>query len=304
MRCAYSIRVKGVVQGVGFRPFVYRIASARRLCGWVRNGEQGVEIFIEGDASALSEFVLDLQSHAPPAAHIAEVQVESAVPQTLDHFTIESSIRSGRATVPVSPDLAVCEQCLRELFDPADRRYHYPYINCTNCGPRYSVIRKLPYDRPFTTMAEWPLDAYCRREYENPANRRFHAQPVACPECGPTYFLQHAQQTWKGAEAVVRAAALLREGLIVAVKGLGGYHLACDARNVTALLTLRERKFRKEKAFAVMAADLAAVHEIADLSDEARYLLTGVARPVVLLPAKLDLPGVAPENRSLGVMLP
>ena len=304
MRRAYSIQVKGVVQGVGFRPFVYRIASARSLCGWVRNGEQGVEIFVEGDANALNGFMLDLQSQTPPAAHIAEVQVASAVPQKLEQFTIESSARTGQATVPVSPDLAVCEQCLHELFNPADRRYHYPYINCTNCGPRYSVIRKLPYDRPFTTMAEWPLDAYCRSEYEDPANRRFHAQPVACPECGPTYSLHHGQQTWKGTEAVVRAAGLLRDGLIVAVKGLGGYHLACDARNANTLLALRERKFRKEKAFALMAADLAAVHEIAELSDQAGRLLTGVERPIVLLPSKLDLPGVAPDNRSIGAMLP
>lgn len=303
MRRAYSIRVKGVVQGVGFRPFVYRIASARQLAGWVRNGERGVEIFVEGDAEALNAFIVDLESRAPSAAHIAEVQMKAADPQKLEHFTIESSTRAGAATVPVSPDLAVCDECLAELFDPADRRYYYPYINCTNCGPRYSVIRELPYDRPFTTMAGWSLDDFCKGQYEDPGNRRFHAQPVACPECGPTYILRHGQQAWRGTEAIARAAALLRDGLIVAVKGLGGYHLACDGRNAGAVEALRERKFRKEKAFAVMAADLATIHEVAELSKHAQRLLSGVERPILLLPSKVQLPVVAPQNRSIGVML-
>ncbi len=187
---ACSIRVRGVVQGVGFRPFVYRLAHANTLAGWVLNGEEGVEIFLEGAEASLLAFVQDLKENPPAAARITDIEVHHADPLGLQEFTIRESHRREHPTVRISPDLPVCDQCLRELFDPADRRYLYPYINCTNCGPRYTVVLALPYDRPNTTMRSWPLDEYCAAEYRDPNNRRFHAQPVACPACGPDYYLQ------------------------------------------------------------------------------------------------------------------
>ena len=184
MPSACSIRVRGVVQGVGFRPFVYRLARENTLAGWVLNGEEGVEIFLEGADKALLAFVRDLKSQPPPASSIEEIEVQSAAPRGLSEFTIRESQRRDRPTVRISPDLAVCSGCLKELLDPSDRRYWYPYINCTNCGPRYTVVLRLPYDRVNTTMRDWPLDDYCEAEYRNPDNRRFDAQPVACPARG------------------------------------------------------------------------------------------------------------------------
>jgi hydrogenase maturation protein HypF len=305
MAIACSIRVRGVVQGVGFRPFVYRLAQANMLAGWVLNGEQGVEIHLEGAEHDLDAFVREIRNKPPAAAQIAEIEVESARCEGLGEFTIRESERLDRPTVRVSPDLPVCDECLAELFDPADRRYHYPYINCASCGPRYSVILALPYDRPNTTMRRWPMDRYCGAEYRDPANRRFHAQPVACPACGPGYFLTEGTTTLAdGAEAIDRTAQLLRQGKIVAIKGLGGYHLACDARNPQANSVLRERKFRKEKPFAVMAKDLNTARNLVHLSAEAEALLQLMARPIVLAPARDELFGVAPDNHELGVMLP
>jgi hydrogenase maturation protein HypF len=305
MASACSIRVRGIVQGVGFRPFVYRLARANTLTGWVLNGEEGVEIHLEGAEPGLDAFVRDLKTHPPPAASIAEIEIEPAEPVGLQDFTIRTSERREHPTVRISPDLPVCHECLEELFDPANPRYGYPYINCTNCGPRYSVVLCLPYDRCNTTMGRWPLDAYCGSEYHDPANRRFHAQPVACPACGPGYVLQEREETVAaGKAAIQRAALLLSAGQILAVKGLGGYHLACDARNPAAISLMRERKFRKEKPFALMVRDLDEARRLVELSGEAELLLTSVARPIVLAPAKVNLPGVAPENRELGLMLP
>jgi len=301
---ACSIRVRGVVQGVGFRPFVYRLASAHTLAGWVLNGEQGVEIFLEGDKPGLDAFVQELRTQAPPAANIVDVDVEPTEPAGLKIFEIRESTRRNRPTARVSPDLPICDACLAELFDPSDRRNGYPYINCTNCGPRYTVILGLPYDRPNTTMKQWPLDPYCSVEYHDPTNRRFHAQPVACPECGPGYYLKEGDRISRGPEVMREAAILLKEGRILAVKGLGGYHLACHARNPEAVAALRERKYRKEKPFAVMARDLRVARSIVELSSVAEELITGVARPIVLAPAKIDLPGIAPDNEEFGVMLP
>jgi hydrogenase maturation protein HypF len=304
MASAYSIRVRGVVQGVGFRPFVYRLARANTLAGWVLNGEEGVEIYLEGAEPGLQAFVQDLKN-PPPAATIAAIEVHPAAPVGLSEFTIRKSQRLERPTVRISPDLPVCDDCLKELFDPANHRYWYPYINCTNCGPRYTVVLSLPYDRPNTTMQRWPLDTYCDAEYCDPSNRRFHAQPVACPKCGPSYFLHPSDEGLRGSEASIRKAAhLLNSGSIVAVKGLGGYHLACDALNPTAVATLRERKFRKEKPFAVMAKDLEVARNLGDLSEESETLLTSGSRPIVLAPAKSKLAGIAPDNDELGVMLP
>jgi hydrogenase maturation protein HypF len=305
MATACSIRVRGVVQGVGFRPFVYRLARANTLAGWVFNGAEGVEIHLEGSEPSLDAFMRDLKLQAPPAASIAEIEIEPADAVGLRDFTIRTSKGREHPTVRISPDLAVCDACLEELFDPGNPRYNYPYINCTNCGPRYSVVLRLPYDRCNTTMERWPLDSRCGTEYHDPANRRFHAQPVACPACGPNYFLQeHREQVAPGEAAITKSAFLLSRGKILAVKGLGGYHLACDARNAAAVAALRERKFRKEKPFAVMVRVLEVARSLAEISSEAEALLTSVARPIVLAPAKIILEGVAPENNELGLMLP
>jgi len=305
MATACSIRVRGVVQGVGFRPFVYRLAQENMLSGWVLNGDQGVEIHLEGTDEDLAAFVQDMRMRSPAAANIAAIEVEPAPCEGLSDFTIRESERLDRPTVCVSPDLPICDECLAELFDPSDQRYGYPYINCTNCGPRYSVILALPYDRPNTTMRAWPMDRYCSHEYHDPANRRFHAQPVACADCGPKYFFcDGATPISDDGEAINRAAQLLCDGKIVAMKGLGGYHLACDARNPELNKALRERKFRKEKPFALMAKDLATARDLIHLSTDAEALLTSTARPIVLAPKRQELAGVAPENNELGVMLP
>ncbi|MGA9527316.1 MAG: carbamoyltransferase HypF [Terriglobales bacterium] len=305
MASACLIKVRGVVQGVGFRPFVYRIACELHLTGWVLNGEEGVAIHLEGDDERLKNFLERLKIEAPPASRIVAIDVETIAPAGFESFSIKESERNRRPTVRISPDLPVCDECLRELADPDNRRYRYPYINCTNCGPRYTVILALPYDRPNTTMKGWPFDEYCDREYHDPANRRFHAQPVACPECGPHYYLRVGEETIRGDERAIReTVALLHTGKIVAIKGLGGYHLACDARNAAAVAAMRARKFRKEKPFAVMVEHLADAQTLAELSTDAIELLTSIARPIVLAPAKEELAGVAPDNRELGIMLP
>ena len=306
MTSACSIRVLGVVQGVGFRPFVYRLATIHALSGWVLNGEEGVEIHVEGDERALSAFLDNLTTQAPVAANIAEIKVQAANCQGLEDFTIRESQRRDHPSVRISPDLPVCDACLNELFDPTDPRYQYPYINCTNCGPRYSVILALPYDRPNTTMRDWPLDEFCGGEYHDPRNRRFHAQPVACERCGPTYFLQHENEKLAGDVAIRKTVELLKQGKIVSVKGIGGYHLACDASNAQTVEALRQRKFRKEKPFALMAKNLEAARKVVELPLESEALLTSPAHPIVLVPRKvaISLPGVAPDNDDLGVMLP
>jgi hydrogenase maturation protein HypF len=326
MTSACAVRVRGVVQGVGFRPFVYRLARANTLAGWVLNAGEGVEIHLEGAEERVNAFLRALETEAPAAAEIVAIDVESRAVTGLQDFTIRDSRKRDRLSARISPDLAVCERCLAELFDSADPRFGYPYTNCTNCGPRYSIILALPYDRPNTTMRNWPMDQRCAAEYHDPASRRFHAQPVACPRCGPVYRLARVSDGTPGTapsspseefpreggngrraasvEAIACAVALLREGQIVAVKGLGGYHLACDALNSVAVLTLRERKFRKEKPFALMVPDLECARRLVSLSADAESLLTSAARPIVLAKAKVTLSGVAPENGDLGVMLP
>ena len=303
MVSACLIRVRGIVQGVGFRPFVYRLAETYKITGWVLNGPDGVAIHAEGTEQELSGFLHDFRHTTPPAAQVSEVEISAADPGGFPEFSIRESERNVSPTVRISPDLPICDDCRAELFDSSNPRYRYPYINCTNCGPRYSVILSLPYDRPNTTMKAWPLDRFCENEYQDPGDRRFHAQPVACPQCGPKYFLQ--QETGlSGDAAIERTAELLRQGAIVAIKGLGGYHLACDARNATAVENLRERKFRKEKPFALMAKDLATARSLIELSPAAEALLSSNARPIVLAQAKGSFTGVAPENNELGVMLP
>jgi hydrogenase maturation protein HypF len=305
MASACSIRVRGIVQGVGFRPFVFRLARANTLVGWVLNGEQGVEIFLEGADQGLHAFVEALKTEHPPAAHITDIEIQTSKPVGCDEFTIRESQRNERPSVRISPDLPTCEDCLRELFEPTDERYLYPYINCTNCGPRFTVILGLPYDRVNTSMRSWALDEYCSDEYNNPNNRRFHAQPVACPNCGPQYYLRVGDETVRSTQSSIRGAVrMLQRGNIVAIKGLGGYHLACDARNPDAVEALRTRKYRKEKPFALMAKNLEVARGLIRASSESEALLNSTARPIVIAPAKIDLAGVAPDNHELGVMLP
>jgi hydrogenase maturation protein HypF len=302
---ARFLRVRGVVQGVGFRPFVFRLARTHGLSGWVLNGADGVEIHLEGEGSTLDTFAADLAAQPPPAARIAEVESTPAERQGFTDFSIRESEHREAPTVRISPDLPVCANCLAELSSPTDRRHGYPYINCTDCGPRFSIILSLPYDRPRTTMRDWPMCPNCAAEYEDPMDRRFHAQPVSCPDCGPHFVLQRGDRKILGDKvAIAEAARLLGAGHILAIKGIGGYHLGCDAGNPATVAALRERKFRKEKPFALMARNLEVARRLIDLSPEAEALLTGPERPIVLAPARVDLSGVAPGNRDLGVMLP
>ncbi|MBA3892126.1 MAG: carbamoyltransferase HypF [Gemmatimonadales bacterium] len=292
-----------MVQGVGFRPFVWRLARSHGIAGWVLNTGDGVEIHVEGDPRTLDAFATALEREAPVAARVDRIDASAVLPHAPAAFEIRHSAGAARPTAGISPDLAVCDACLRELRDPADRRFGYPCINCTECGPRYSIMLGLPYDRPRTTMHEWPMCSECAAEYANPADRRFHAQPVACPRCGPGYVLRGIAGSDAG-DPVAAAAALLRGGRILAVKGLGGYHLACDGSNAAAVEALRTRKFRKERPFALLARDLPTAKRLVRLERGAEAVLTGVARPIVLAPALIELPGVAPDSDELGVMLP
>jgi hydrogenase maturation protein HypF len=302
---ARRIHVRGVVQGVGFRPYVFRLARTHGLCGWVRNGDDGVRVHVEGSSQAIDAFVTDLVAHPPPAAIVESIDTVSGEVAGCSSFDILDSTSSQPPTTRIAPDMPVCPACLAELFDGGDRRHGYPYINCTNCGPRFSIVYGLPYDRPQTTMANWPLCEACAAEYSNPADRRFHAQPVACPACGPGYRLvRPGAEGVRGWNALEQAALLLLAGRIVAVKGIGGYHLACDADNRAAVATLRQRKYRKERAFALMVRDLAIAERTIHLTDAVLDLLLCAARPIVLAPAVEEIPGVAPDNDDLGVMLP
>jgi hydrogenase maturation protein HypF len=313
-----AVRVEGVVQGVGFRPFVYSLATGLGLGGLVGNDADGVFAEIEGTAAAVAEFLDRLERDAPPLARVDGVRSWAVTPTGTAAFTIVASLLSEVAGGPrralVSPDTATCADCLRELADPADRRFGYPFINCTNCGPRFTIVRDVPYDRARTTMSPFTMCAACAAEYRDPANRRFHAEPTCCPACGPTLTLTSPDGTSLAGEADVaagavlaEAAARLRDGQILAIKGLGGYHLATAADDEKAVAALRARKHREDKPFAVMAADVAAARELAEVDDPAERLLTSPRRPIVLLPCRPGAPvaeAVAPGNRQLGVMLP
>lgn len=294
----------GTVQGVGFRPFVHRTAQRCGIAGWVRNDAAGVELHAEGAPPALEAFLAALRGSAPPAATIASLTATDVAPEAHGSFAILESGAGAAPTARIAPDLAICDACLRELFDPRDRRYRYPYVTCTDCGPRYSIVLALPYDRARTTMRDWPLCAECAAEYGDPASRRFHAEPIACPACGPAYRLERGEETVRGDAALVEAARLLASGAIVALKGIGGYHLACDARDPQAVAALRARKIRKERPFAVLARDLATAERLVALDEAGRAALVSAARPIVLAPARVRLAEVAPENDELGVFLP
>lgn len=300
------ITIEGIVQGVGFRPFLFRLAERSGITGWVKNTTAGVVAEAQGDALLLEAFVAAIGGEAPPLAVIASIATED-IPTVGDAaFTILGS-EGATGTVRVAPDGDVCPDCLRELFDPADRRYRYPVITCTNCGPRYSLITAAPYDRPNTTMASFPLCEACRAEYEDPRDRRFHAQPVACPDCGPRLRLVDSGDRDLEGDPVEAAAALLAAGKIVAVKGIGGYHLAADALNDAAVRELRRRKARDEKPFAIMAPNLDVVRSFAVPDAVEERLLAGSEHPIVLLrkrPGNDISPLVAPAGGYFGTMLP
>ena len=306
-----ALRVEGIVQGVGFRPFVYSLATGLGLGGLVGNDVDGVFAEIEGPPAAVGEFLRRLEREAPPLARIERVTTSVMPPAGTASFTIAPSgpnAPDGRRGTLIAADTATCSDCLRELSDPADRRYRYPFINCTNCGPRFTIVRDVPYDRPLTTMAGFAMCEPCAAEYHDPADRRYHAQPVCCPACGPRLaLLGAAGEPLNREEPLGAAAELLRDGRIVAVKGLGGYHLAANAAHDDAVAALRARKHREDKPFAVLAAGLAAARALCEVDDAAAALLTSRARPIVLLPRLPGAPvapAAAPGNRHLGIMLP
>jgi|CZKY01.1.fsa_nt_gi hydrogenase maturation protein HypF len=323
MEVRRQIEVSGIVQGVGFRPYVYRLATGRHLRGTIRNTSAGVTIEIQGPAETVQDFVEHLPAEAPPLARITSVAVHDVpcldaqigVAQIGDDqdFRIVHSHEGEEVRTLISPDVAICPDCLREMFDRNDRRYRYPFINCTNCGPRFTIIRDIPYDRPSTSMAMFPMCPVCLAEYENPLDRRFHAQPNACWECGPRVELwDKSGKRIECRDPIVEAVSGLFAGLVVAVKGLGGFHLAVDATNPAAVALLRRRKRRVEKPFAVMVPDLEVAEEICELDATARTVLQSMQRPIVLLPKVLlpkKMPSaipdeVAPFNRYLGIFLP
>ncbi len=311
MRGRRRLTVEGMVQGVGFRPFVFRLAGELELTGWVTNTSAGVEIEVEGEMEALQAFSRRLGGEAPPLARIASLRSQSLSPAGYRDFTIRASIARADRAVQVSPDVAVCPDCRRELLDPSDRRFRYPFINCVNCGPRYTIIRSLPYDRPGTSMAPFQMCPECRAEYGDPSDRRFHAQPDACAVCGPRLTLLDGEgvPASEGEAALAGALRLLREGKVVAVKGVGGFHLAADPCNPEAVALLRRRKRREEKPFALMVRDLAVAACLAEVDEEGSRLLGSIEAPIVLLPRRerpgLPLsPEVARRSRHFGLMLP
>jgi hydrogenase maturation protein HypF len=303
------LRVIGTVQGVGFRPYVYRLATELGLSGSVLNDERGVVIEAEGDQGAVAGLIARLEREAPPLSTIERVEQQVLPARGESGFRILASDRAGDPDAPVSPDTAPCADCLAELFEPRDRRYRYPFINCTNCGPRFTIVRAVPYDRPLTTMAAFVMCEPCRREYDDPLDRRFHAQPNACPECGPQLSLldRDGSVVARRDDALGTAARALKEGRILAVKGVGGFHLACLASDEEATAALRARKHREDKPFAVMAGDLDAARKLVELSEQEEEFLTGRARPIVIARRRNGARvagAVAPRSRELGVMLP
>ncbi len=309
IRC--QLRIRGVVQGVGFRPYVYNLARRHALGGFVLNSPRGVFIEIEGPAKTIEAFIAALSTEAPPLVRIADV-MRSEIPAAGEtEFSIHESDAEGSAFALVPPDICTCEACLADSRDAQNRRFDYPFTNCTNCGPRYSIIIDVPYDRPMTTMAEFAMCADCLREYKDPENRRFHAQPNACPVCGPRLILREPRASGEGPKSsraiLERVADILRDGGIVAWKGLGGYQLACDARQASAVEKLRRRKQRNEKPFAIMVGDAASAEKLCFLSEQERGVLESRERPIVLLrrrPGAELAESVSPGNPATGVMLP
>jgi len=300
------LEIRGVVQGVGFRPFVFAAAKKFDSKGFVGNASGGVFVEVEGEAAELNDFQTYLSSNQPPLAHITAVDAREIAPQfSTDFYIAESENQSDQSTL-VSPDVSVCKDCLCELFDKNDRRFRYPFINCTNCGPRFTVTKDVPYDRPKTTMSAFTMCELCRSEYDNPLSRRFHAEPNACVRCGPTvWFVGKNDEKVYGEAGISATQNALLNGEVVAVKGIGGFHLACDAKNNSALQTLRTRKGRAGKPFAVMCKDLKTAENLVETNKAEKVILTSKERPIVLLRKKANNLSelIAPNNQYLGVML-
>lgn len=307
-RHGLSIRITGIVQGVGFRPFVYNLATRMHVTGWVRNTSAGVDIEIDGEPEVLKKFLVSLQEEKPKLARIDQINAMEHPANGFRTFEILDSEVIPEAFQPISPDVCICDDCLRELFDPNDRRYLYPFINCTNCGPRFTIIKDVPYDRPNTTMATFEMCQDCREEYNNPLDRRFHAQPIACPACGPKIWLEVGNEVIRSGHAALQLCKqMLSEGKIIAIKGLGGFHLSCDATNREAVSRLRERKMRVDKPFAVMMFDTEVVSLHCYINESERSVLMSQERPIVILkkrPSSTVVEEVAPHQNTLGVMLP
>ncbi|MBA3962138.1 MAG: carbamoyltransferase HypF [Chthoniobacterales bacterium] len=302
-----KVAIRGAVQGVGFRPFVYRLATEMKLCGWVTNSAEGVLLEIEGTGAVLRDFVVRLKDEKPARAVVQSCETSFLDAVGYERFEIRETESSGEKSALILPDIATCADCLRETFAPDDRRFRYPFTNCTNCGPRFSIIEALPYDRANTSMKKFPMCEECEREYHDPGDRRFHAQPTACPRCGPQLELWDSLgKTLSGRdEALQQAAAEIRAGKILALKGLGGFQLLVDARDEEAVVRLRERKHREEKPFAVLFPSLIAAQAVCEISELAERLLICIESPIVLVPKRSGLaPSLAPQNPYLGAMLP
>ncbi len=308
MKCV-KISVNGIVQGVGFRPFVYRLASENSLNGYVKNlGDAGVEIVVEGAWNDIENFINQLKLKAPPLARVEKIEVKIISSKGFNTFTIQNSSsekQGGDSIIP--PDIAICEDCLKELFDPTDRRYMYPFIVCTNCGPRFSIIESLPYDRENTSMSEFPMCKECREEYENPIDRRYHAEPVCCPACGPNYTLVDRDGNKLKGDPLRNASRLIDEGQIIAIKGIGGFHIACNANDDEAIETLRKRVRRPQQPFAIMAKDMEVIKSFAMVDKNELEEMISYRRPIILLRKKRPFPlpdSLSPGLHTIGVMLP
>ncbi len=306
---ALTIKVSGAVQGVGFRPFVYKLARKHRVKGHVKNSPDGVRIFAQGDDASIHDFLIHLRSDAPPLAHIQDIRTHPATVNDCKNFKIIHSNTSGEKTAIILPDMSTCDDCLSDITDPGNRRYQYPFTNCTNCGPRFSIIKGLPYDRPATSMSNFEMCDECQFEYNDPNNRRFHAQPNACPDCGPqlVFWDTKGKVTAKKQDALLMAMDAIMKGKIIALKGLGGFQLICDARNPDAVTTLRKRKNRPAKPFAIMVKNKSMAEEFCYISQNELELLTAPQKPIVILDSKCHptlSKGIAPGNPTLGVMLP
>lgn len=308
MKIRKNIIIKGIVQGVGFRPFIHKLVQNYNLSGWVLNSNQGVEIEIEGKTGEINNFIDDIKKKFPPLARIEKIEVNELPLIGYKEFSIKKSIvKEENSFVLVSPDISICKDCLQELFDRHNRRFRYPFINCTNCGPRFSIIKDIPYDREKTTMSTFKMCPQCQSEYENIENRRYHAQPNACADCGPQVSLYQNKKKLEDIDPIEEAVKLLKKGKIVAIKGLGGFHLACDAANNKAVARLRRIKNRETKPFALMSPDLEKINQYCEVNKKEEEWLINKSRPIVLLKKKknnLISPLVAPNNNYLGVMLP
>jgi hydrogenase maturation protein HypF len=305
--CRKYLVVTGIVQGVGFRPFVYNIAMENNLKGWVKNTSEGVYIDLEGTQKCIESFLHKLKSGAPPLSKIHSITIENRDIVNYSEFSIEKSEDNHKTITLISPDVATCTDCEKEIKNSKDRRYQYAFTNCTNCGPRFSIIKKLPYDRPMTTMEKFKMCPHCMQEYENPRDRRFHAQPNACEDCGPRVFLtDNCVKKITTKNPIEEVKELIKSGKIIGIKGLGGLHIACDGKNQQVIELLRQRKLRPSKPFALMMKDIDTVNKYCYVNEIEEEILMGIKKPILLLDVKNNrLPvNIAPDNNKLGVMLP